>query len=459
MSGLCPSLSKIPGGGFLRRGFVVSIVTLSLSACAAGDGPAQWLFPGSAADAEPTENPDAAVVNELSADTKTLTKRHDTQIIDALKARNSVVPKGSTEAAVVGAVMEADTSASAAQLRAAVLRAEARDKNWLPSVDPKVSLLSLGSLAGAVLADMILFDNGRKRQERAYAHADIDVAAVALSENRNTRIRDALKLQIAAAEAREKSRISAEALTQMTEYRRILNGRVSGGVDKPSDLVEMDRLLAELRAESESEKLTLSSSRNQLGAMTAGMVSDPPAPSGLAGIKAPPVALPVLEARAAHRREVAELDMARAQMLPTLAAGTSANMMGVDGALNTGGSVMIFGRKAEYAAIEARTRAAADKVKTVEEDTARELQRYADDATSYRSASREARAVAEQIANTHRYYNAQFRGGQRGIMDVANIYMTMITQRKLAIGQHYRALDADVVRAGELGVLLDGDRI
>ena len=66
-------------------------------------------------------------------------------VIDALRSRQTVLPPGGTYARIADAVLNASSGAAEAELRMARLKAEARSKNWLPSIGPTVSLTSPGS--------------------------------------------------------------------------------------------------------------------------------------------------------------------------------------------------------------------------------------------------------------------------------------------------------------------------
>lgn len=98
-----------------------------------------------------------------------------------MRQRISILPKGSAFARVAQSVLTAGSGTAEAELRVARLTARAKSKNWLPSIGPDVSMTSLGSLAASLLLDQAIFDNGRRKAERAYAAADVEVAAVSLA--------------------------------------------------------------------------------------------------------------------------------------------------------------------------------------------------------------------------------------------------------------------------------------
>ncbi|TRD16679.1 TolC family protein [Palleronia caenipelagi] len=383
----------------------------------------------------------------------------NSEIIDALMARRSVLPSGSSEAQLAEAVIAADMSPAAVELRAAVLRSKARDKNWLPKLDPRISLTGLSVLDGSLLTDLVLFGNGGKKAERNFARADIDVAAVALSQTRNQRIADALSLQNARAEAEEKLAISNAALTRLKEYRRVLAGRVGGGIENPSDLTNLDQIIASLDADAQTERRAAEGASGQLSVLTAGVMASPPNPTGFAVPGFGNDALPVLNAKAEAERARAEADLARASLSPQLSAGASGGAAGVSGGLSTGGSVMIFGREAQIESIEAQAAAAEGRVQAISEQTERQMQRARDDAASAEGGVRDAKDVAARLAENHRIFDAQFRAGQRKLLEAAKLYVSLTNQRKEAVSLAARAREARIELAREQGVLIDGSRI
>ena len=81
---------------------------------------------------------------------------------------------------VANAVMAANSRAAEPDLRAAMLRSQARSMNWLSQLGPQVSVTSLGAVMASVFIEQVLFDNGAKRAERDYARANVEVAAFCL---------------------------------------------------------------------------------------------------------------------------------------------------------------------------------------------------------------------------------------------------------------------------------------
>ncbi|GAB1361567.1 hypothetical protein MASR1M32_08030 [Rhodobacter sp.] len=170
------------------------------------------------------------------------------ELIGALSARRSVLPKGSSYAKVAASVLAASAGAAESELRVARLTARAKSKNWLPSIGPNVSLNSLGSLAASLLLDQALLDNGRRKAERAHSAADVEVAAVSLAIDLNQRVYDGLNHYLSAQRAAELAGITDTALVRMRDFDRIMNLRVEGGLSDRSEYRIIAQKVAEMEA-------------------------------------------------------------------------------------------------------------------------------------------------------------------------------------------------------------------
>ena len=118
----------------------------------------------------------------------------------------------------------------------------------MPSIGPNVSLSSLCSLAASLILDQAIFDNGRRKAERAFAAADVEVAAVTLASDLNQRVYEGLKLYIEAQRADELSAVTETALARMRDFDRIMSVRVKGGLSDRSEYRVIAQKLAEMEA-------------------------------------------------------------------------------------------------------------------------------------------------------------------------------------------------------------------
>lgn len=250
------------------------------------------------------------------------------QLIDALLKRRSVLPVG-PYTQVASSVLAANSRASEAQLRAAMLRSQERELKWLPTLGPQISLNSLGSIVANLVIEQTLCDNGAKRAEREFARADVEVAAAALAQDTNDRVYHALDiyLTVQSAQARADLQLVQQRLTQMR-----------------SDVLE-DREAA-------------SSARGELAAMSATSldgvsgietIGDP------AGVAQP---LDVMKVEAQGTRGMAEARALQAGYSPNIAAPFTVGQGGTAG-INVGiPNGLGFGRSADLAAIAAMGQAA-----------------------------------------------------------------------------------------------------
>ena len=153
-------------------------------------------------------------------------------------------------------------------LISAKLRAEAASKNWFPTLGPSVSLTDLGDLVAGLLIEQVLFDNGRRKAEREFAAADVEVAAVSLSQDMNGRVETAVGLYAAALRGDEKAAYGDRALRRMQEFRRIVQGRVDGGVSDRADLNVVDSKISGIRTATATARDAATTARAELQAMT-----------------------------------------------------------------------------------------------------------------------------------------------------------------------------------------------
>jgi len=142
-----------------------------------------------------------------------------------------VLPSG-PYAQVASSVLAANSRAAEAELRAAMLRAQARELNWLPSLGPTVSLNSLGSVVAGLVIEQTLFDGGANRAEREFARADVEVAAVALAQDTNDRVFQALDLYLTAQAAEARAAVHKGGMARMERFEYVMSERVKAGINE-----------------------------------------------------------------------------------------------------------------------------------------------------------------------------------------------------------------------------------
>ncbi|TNJ40512.1 TolC family protein [Phaeobacter sp. B1627] len=382
------------------------------------------------------------------------------EVITSLMQRQTLLQEGTVYAEVAQASLSASARASESALISARLRAEAKSKNWLPSLRPTVSLNDLGDMVASLLLEQILFDNGRRKAERAFAAADVEVAAVTLSADMNDRVKTALSLYVSGLRGDEKAAYSHRAVRTMRDFERVVVGRVNGGVSDRSDLNVVQSKISGVQASMATASDAARTARAELEAMTGRQFSA--APQRLE-LSLPPDGrdyLSVLKAKSEATRTIEQAKMERAGLLPQVGA------TGQIGSEGSGAGVLLnlseplgLGTPAALQAVEASKEAALRRIGEAEEDARREYSREIQRLSSYRRQEREALALSRASRETYRLFRAQFEAGQRPVMDVIPIYEELVKREQAYIDAKYEVVLIQLALAASLGLLADGDEI
>lgn len=381
------------------------------------------------------------------------------EIIESLLIRRSILEGGAMKQ-VADAVMAANTRAVEAELRAALLRAEAESYNWLPSLGPSVSLTSLGSVVASLVINQALIDHGARRAERDFAQHDVEVTAVALAEDSNARVMEALELYLTAEAARARAAVSENAMNGMSHFAYVMRERVNAGISDRADLQvitqKQDQMTAELRADQE----TAASAMRELQAMAASPVEGLTGLSNLGAMSLTAEPLSVMKARAESARAVASAEVQQAGFLPGLSIGGSVGTNGTDLGLTAAAPNGIgFGMGASMRAIEAEQEAAAARIGQEEEAAARDIAALQGELDSLRRQEAEARVLAAQAQDNYELFAQQQRSGQRGVTEVVGVFQTKVSADRRAVGLRYDIVLAELRIAERLGLLVDGDKM
>jgi adhesin transport system outer membrane protein len=408
---------------------------------------------------------DAVAMQATGSNTATVKPTHSekinaqSDIIQGLIARRSVLPSGSSYSRVATAVLAANSRSAESDLRAAQLRARAASKNWLPSIGPNISLTSLGSLVANLVVDQVIFDNGRKKGEREFAVADVEVAAVALAADTNERVRTGLDLYINAVEAREMHRLAIDRAKDIGHFEWVMQQRVQGGVSDNSDLFILRQKLLEINAIRSASTETATTAIAELNAMSIGDLSNIRGTSSLpvsAGLAQP---LSVTQAEAEKIRAIASAKVDRAGQLPGLSAGGTVGEDSTFGLNISTDSLLNLGTGDRLKAIEATREAAGRRVAQAHEDANRQLRKFEGQIASKERQAAEASGLTAQAKKNLDLFQAQYDAGQRQVMDVVGVYETFARQQELEVTLKYEANRLRVAMAELLGVLADGSAI
>lgn len=381
-------------------------------------------------------------------------------VISALMERRSLLEEGSIFDEVGQAAVAASARAAEAELISAKLRAEAKSKNWLPSIGPSVSLTDLGDLVAGLLIEQVLFDNGRRKAERDFAAADVEVAAVNLSIDMNERVEAAVGLYVTGLRGEEKAAYNSRALNQMQEFRRIVSGRVEGGLSDQSDLNVVDSKINGMRNARMTAQDAAATARAELRAMTGQDFTSQP---GKLDLGTPPQEaqyLSIVQTQSMANRNVAEAKISRAGLLPQIAAAGSVTNDGSGAGLTLNMAEPLgFGTPAALRAIEATKEAARRQVGEAEEDARRDYSRKIQRLASFQRQVGETASLARTSRETYRLFKAQFEAGQRPVMDVVSIYEELVRREQDHIDAKYEVVLTQLELARDMGLLADGDKI
>lgn len=404
---------------------------------------------GSLAQAKDPDTPNLAAANSGEA----------SPIISDLIARRSVLVPGSAYAQVAEAVIATSSGLAEAELRASKMRALARSKNWLPTIGPSISLDALGQVAAGLLVDVALYDNGKRKAERAFAAADVEVSAVALSQDMNDRLKEGLTLYITIAEAREKAGMAERGLGRMREFNRVVSERVKGGASSLSDQRVVRSIISEMEDEARTHREAEQSARAELAALTDHATL--PRLDRATGVAAPGSevsALTVLRAEAEAKRTIAEAQAERAAMLPSLSASTILGQKKSSSA-NYGGAGLGLGTSADLEASRTRELAAEAAVGKARQEAARRQARLQSQLDALRRQERDAAGLVEQTRANYRIFQDQFEAGQKSVMDVLRVYEQMIREDLKHIDLKYDIALTELEIARMSGALADGASI
>lgn len=377
-------------------------------------------------------------------------------VIAELAARRSIIPAGSGYDKIARAVLAADTGTARAELRVKQLQAQARAKNWLPSLGPTVSLTSLGSVATSLLLDQVLFDNGRRKAEREYSVADVEVAAINLSVDGNRRVHQALTLHVDAEAARARAAVAQAALKRLAEFDRIMTARVEGGVSNMSEQTVLRQKLIEMQAVLQSDRDTATLAAAELDAMAGMPVSTVSGLTQLPGNMPPVTPLAVHLAEAEKERTLAELKMARAGFMPGI--GASTNLTG-GGGLGVSGSIgngLKPGRAAALEAVTAGAEAAAARVAQAGQDVARKRQALEMKIANLDRQEAAQRDIAVQTRANLKRFEEQYKAGVRPLMDLVTQHESLAGMERDLVDMRHDRARARLDIARDIGLLADG---
>ncbi|MCF2904301.1 TolC family protein [Octadecabacter sp. CECT 8868] len=404
------------------------------------------------------DNAVAAPSDDAAALDGELSNGERSALIDALLIRQSVLPSG-PYAQVAQSVLEANSRAAEADLRAAMLRAEARELNWLPSVGPSISLSSLGSVVAGLLIDQTLFDGGAKRAEREFARADVEVAAVALAQDTNDRVYQALDLYLTAQASEARAAVNEGGMARMERFEYVMSERVNAGINDRADLQLVQQKLTQMRSDLLEDRENANSARAELAAMSATPLDGVSGISSLGDVVGTAQPLDVMKTQAEGTRGLAEARALQAGYMPNISASGTVGVSDSAG-INVGiPNGLGFGRGADMAAIDAMGEAAELQIAEQREDSAREVAAVQGQITSLRRQQGNIQTIISQAQDNYTLFEEQLRAGQRTVPEVVGVFRTKLDAEREAVALRYDLARQELILARIYGTLVDGDDI
>jgi adhesin transport system outer membrane protein len=436
----------------------LSVATLLQAGCTGGMGNVPFVArmnSGTGTDVAAAQS-DAALARTPTKNDETLNS--ESTVIQGLLVRASVLPADSAYDRVSRAVLAANARAAETELRAARLRAEAASKNWLPTIGPNISLTSLGDIVSQIIVEQVLFDNGRKKGERAFAKADVEVAAVTLAEDTNDRVATGLDLYLQAAEGREAAHLHRATLREMEHFEYIMAERVRGGVSDMSDLNVIRQKLSEIRALITANEEAAATALAELNAMSIAPQDDVRGLETLHVSASAAQPLVVTRAEAERERSIAQAQIDRAGQLPGISAEAAIGENSGSG-ITAGGTAIGLGTGARLKSIEAAKEAASRRVAQTNEDSNRTLRKLEGQVAAKARQAQEARGLTAQAKANLELFQAQYEAGRRPVMDVVGVYETFAARQSSEVTLKFESLRLQIELARVQGVLANGDQI
>ena len=397
-------------------------------------------------------SPDAAALDgELSNGERSA-------LIDDLLNRRSVVSDG-PYGRVAQSVLAANARAAEAELRAAMLRSQAREMNWLPSLGPSISLNSLGSVVAGLLVEQTLFDGGAKRAEREFARADVEVAAVTLAKDTNDRVYQALDLYLTLQASQARAAVNEGGLARMQRFEYVMGERVRAGINDRADLQLVQQRLSQMQSDILEDREAAASARAELAAMSATPLDDVSGISTLGDVRGVAAPLAVMKVEAEGTRGLAEARAMQAGYTPNI---TASGTIGQSDSAGIGISVpngLGFGRSADLAAIAAMGEAAQRSVAQQREESNRAVASIEGQITSLRRQQSNIGTIITQASDNYTLFEQQLRAGQRTVPEVVGVFRTKLDAEREAVALRYDLARQELKLARLYGTLVDGEDI
>jgi adhesin transport system outer membrane protein len=309
----------------------------------------------------------------------------------------------------------------------------------------------------SLIVEQALFDNGRRKAERAFAAADVEVAAVSLAEDMNARVLSGLTHYLDAERARAQAAVAQGAVGQLVEFSRIMGLRVGGGLSDRGEQQILAQTLAEMQATLASDQAAVATALASLHALT-----DRPL-DGLRGMQAVGAAgaepLAVVRARGEGTRDVASARITRASLLPGAVLRGAVDDDGATGEVALGGSMLDAGLGANLSALDAAQDLADRRTAEAAEGANRQLVALDREIAALRLRQADGAEVLRQSQGNLAMFTAQYKVGRRSLLDLVGQFESVARQERDQAGLTYDIAQRQVQIAALRGQLVDGGRL
>ena len=444
-----PGIPKITGGWGKYPHPATLISALLLAGCVGGTDASRL---GAGEGLAPT---DVAVPNSFAQQGSV-----PSMVIEGLRTRQSVLPDSGPFATVTDAVIAASAGAAVAELRVARLKAEAKAYNWLPSIGPTVDLTSLGATVASIVLEQTIFDNGRNRAERAFAAADVEVAAVTLAQDMNDRVFTGLAHYIAAERARAQAALSEAAVARLGEFDRIVTIRVQGGVSDRTEAQIIRQKLTEMQSTRAADLAAADAAIASLNAMASMPMNDQ---RGLQTVGADTGAEPltVVMQRGIGARSIAEANMARAGLLPGIAARATVDDAGdIASGVRLGTTGLISaGLGSNLQALGAAEEVADRRIAAAAEEANRAIVALQGEIAALQQREQDGGEVVRQTEMNLDLFTQQYEVGRRTLLELVSQYDSFARLERDHAALTYEIALRQLQIARARGQLVDGTRL
>jgi adhesin transport system outer membrane protein len=195
----------------------------------------------------------------------------------------------------------------------------------------------------------------------------------------------------------------------------------------------------------------------ELDAMSGGGLQGLSGLTPLPGDQGVPETLSVLLAKGEAARTMAEVDMARAGLMPGFGANAKLDGDGgLDAGLSLDGEGLGFGRKDNLRALEEAEDVARRKIDEAEETSNRRIVALEREIASLTSrAEQEAAVLAEMEANLG-LFTEQYKAGRKTLLELVGQFESLVRMQRDHASLKYAVAVARLEIARERGVLVDG---